>query len=974
MLSSKTVDSTMKDVAANPTHVADQRSEALTPQTEEQAQDQDVPQLQTKDLEGVSEGLLDKAEGVDIPAGGAIGSAKQEKKNAGQQRQKNVAVLTSGGDSAGMNAAVRAVVRQSIARGCQAYIIREGWEGLVRGNTSEPTPAPTPRRTPSASATQSPQLQPQGQHHKSVSFSSLPPSKQMELESTAKARDDQSRLAQEEAKVHFTDAGSVAPLSNAPLSFGFGELLKDGAGEGDLEELAAHGLQGVAVADEEDEQGRSLKGRYIVRVGWDDVRGWLGEGGTLIGSSRCPSFRERAGRLKAAHNLIKYGIDCLAVCGGDGSLTGADKLRGEWPSLVEELYVSGKINDEQREAYQHLNIVGLVGSIDNDMSMTDLTIGAATALHRICESIDSISSTASSHSRAFVIEVMGRHCGWLALLAGVAMGADFIFIPESPPTSDDWETEMCDLLQSHRKVGKRKSIVIVAEGALDRNLKPIKPDYVKDILVDRLGLDTRVTTLGHTQRGGRPCAYDRILPTLQGVQAVQALLEATPETPSYMIGIQENKITKVPLLEAVAQTQAVATAIENRDFAKAMSYRDSEFQEMLQAFQISSSLSVSDEAPKDKRLRIGIVHVGAPAGGMNAATRQAVRFCHNRGHTPVAIYNGFEGLLDDNVAELSWLRVDTWTTRGGSELGTNRTLPNIDLGNVAAGFQRHGLDGLLVIGGFEAFHSTLILEQNRENYPAFQIPIIHLPATISNNVPMTDFSLGSDTSLNALVEACDAIRQSASASRNRVFVVETQGGMSGYLATMGGLAVGAVLIYTPEDGISLKLLREDVEFLTNRYMLDTKGKSEGRLVIKSEKSSSIYTTEVLTKIFREEGKELFDARSASLGHTMQGGVPSPMDRTRAARLALRCMQFLESHAVPNGQSAHSKGSHRNKKAYSTETAAMIAIRGSKIVYATMEEVLKHTDMKLRRGKDEWWSDVKRLAEIMGGRQGLIASM
>lgn len=147
----------------------------------------------------------------------------------------------------------------------------------------------------------------------------------------------------------------------------------------------------------------------------------------------------------------------------------------------------------------------------NDMSMTDLTIGALTALHRICESIDSISSTASSHSRAFVIEVMGRHCGWLALLAGIATGADFIFIPESPPASDDWEAEMCDLLKSHRSVGKRKSIVIVAEGALDKNLKAIKPDYVKQILVDRLGLDTRVTTLGHTQRGGKPCAYDRIL-------------------------------------------------------------------------------------------------------------------------------------------------------------------------------------------------------------------------------------------------------------------------------------------------------------------------------------------------------------------------------------------------------------------------------------------------------------------------------
>ncbi|KAK8847443.1 6-phosphofructokinase [Kwoniella newhampshirensis] len=923
-----------------------------------QAEGGDSTHVHTKDLEGVTEDehLDGGVESEEPVSGAAPGSGK---------RQKKIAVLTSGGDSAGMNAAVRAVVRQAIARGCQAYIIREGWEGLVRGNTSEPTPAPTRPASPVLGPT--PSSGPNSST-KSVSFSSLPPSRQIALDAAAAEAAHQEHVDLGNG-VSYTSADEVAPLSDAPLSFGFGGLLRDGAGEGDLEEMAAHGMQNVVVADEEDEQGRSLKGRYIVRVGWDDVRGWLGEGGTLIGSSRCPSFRTREGRLQAAHNLIKYGIDCLAVCGGDGSLTGADKLRGEWPSLVEELYDEGKIDESQKDAYGHLNIVGLVGSIDNDMSMTDLTIGALTALHRICESIDSISSTASSHSRAFVIEVMGRHCGWLALLAGIATGADFIFIPENPPATEDWETEMCDLLKSHRAVGKRKSIVIVAEGALDRNLKAIKPDYVKKILVDRLGLDTRVTTLGHTQRGGVPCAYDRILPTLQGVQAVQALLDATPETPSYMIGTQENKITKVPLLEAVAQTQAVAAAIEHKDFVKAMSFRDSEFQEMLQAFNISSSLAISQHVPKDKRLRIGLIHVGAPAGGMNAATRQAVRFCHNRGHTPVAIYNGFEGLLDDNVSELSWLRVDTWTTRGGSELGTNRSLPTIDLGNVAAGFQRHGLDALLVIGGFEAFHSVLTLEQNRANYPSFQIPMIHLPATISNNVPLTDFSLGSDTSLNALVDACDAIKQSASASRNRVFVVETQGGMSGYIATMGALAVGAVLVYTPEEGISLSVLQEDVEFLRKRYQLDVKGKSEGRLVIKSEKSSHIYTTEVLTKIFKEEGKELFDARSASLGHTLQGGVPSPLDRTRAARLALRCMQFLEQHGTPNAQAAH-KGKSRK---YSTETATMIAIRGSKIVYATMDEVLKVTDMKLRRGKMEWWSDIKRLAEVMGGREGLIAS-
>jgi len=192
--------------------------------------------------------------------------------------------------------------------------------------------------------------------------------------------------------------------------------------------------------------------------------------------------------------------------------------------------------------------------------------------------------------------------------------------------------------------------------------------------------------------------------------------------------------------------------------------------------------------------------MGAPAGGMNAATRALVRGSLKQGHTPLAIHNGFRGLLDDAVDTPSWLGVDAWMTRGGSELGTNRALPSIDIGEVAAQFQKYRLDGLVMIGGFEAFSALQILEEGRKHYPAFHIPLVHLPATISNNVPMTEYSLGSDTSLNALVDACDAIKQSASASRDRVFVVETQGGNCGYIATMGALAVSfTISVYVCPD-------------------------------------------------------------------------------------------------------------------------------------------------------------------------------
>lgn len=130
-------------------------------------------------------------------------------------------------------------------------------------------------------------------------------------------------------------------------------------------------------------------------------------------------------------------------------MTGADLFREEWPSLVDELVKAGKFTKEQTKPFRTLNIVGLVGSIDNDMSSTDATIGCYSSLHRICECVDSINDTAQSHQRAFIIEVMGRHCGWLALMTAISTGADFLFIPEAPPR-EEWKDQMCTIIKKAR--------------------------------------------------------------------------------------------------------------------------------------------------------------------------------------------------------------------------------------------------------------------------------------------------------------------------------------------------------------------------------------------------------------------------------------------------------------------------------------------------------------------------------------------
>ena len=485
-------------------------------------------------------------------------------------------------------------------------------------------------------------------------------------------------------------------------------------------------------------------GDMIKEMHWADVRGFLLEGGTLIGTARCKEFMQREGRRTAAKNMIVKGIDALVICGGDGSLTGADKFRAEWPSLLEELVESKELTAEQVKPFQHLNIVGLVGSIDNDLSMTDATIGCYSSLARICEAIDSVDTTATSHQRAFVVETMGRHCGWLTLMAGVATGSDFIFIPEKP-AEEGWREDMLAIIKKHRALGKRKTIVIVAEGAIDTNLNKITPNEIKDVL-SGAGLDTRVTTLGHVQRGGQPAAYDRMLSTLQGVEAVKAVLEATPETPSPVICIVENKIVRRPLLEAVAQTQEVAKAIERKDFDMAMRLRDAEFADYHKSFQITTSTDQPKlKLPEEKRLRVGIIHVGAPAGGMNAATRAVVAYCLARGHTPIALHNGFPGLIRHHsdeplgaVREIEWLDAESWANKGGSEIGTNRGLPSEDLETVAFVFKKYNIQALFVVGGFEAFTAVSELRKGRDHYKSFKIPMVSSHTITHTHTCLTD--------------------------------------------------------------------------------------------------------------------------------------------------------------------------------------------------------------------------------------------
>jgi 6-phosphofructokinase 1 len=304
---------------------------------------------------------------------------------------KRIAVLTSGGDAPGMNAAIRAVVRTGIEKGWEVFGIRHGYAGLISGN--------------------------------------------------------------------------------------------------------------------------------IVPLGARDVGGIIQQGGTVLGSARCPEFKTEGGRRQALRMLHQHDIEALVVIGGNGSQTGAYAL-----------------------SQMGFPVVGVASTIDNDLYGTDISIGVDTALDVALEAIDRLKVTASSHQRAFLVEVMGRECGYLALVAGIAGGAEAIVIPE---VEADPEVLAAELRAAYER-GKPHALVVVAEGAR-YNAEGLARYFQEHR--DRLGFELRVTILGHVQRGGAPGAFDRLLATRLGAAATEHLARGEH---GVLVGLLKGEIAATPLAEVVA--------------------------------------------------------------------------------------------------------------------------------------------------------------------------------------------------------------------------------------------------------------------------------------------------------------------------------------------------------------------------------------------------------------------------------------
>ncbi|MBX3002831.1 MAG: 6-phosphofructokinase [Anaerolineales bacterium] len=249
-----------------------------------------------------------------------------------------------------------------------------------------------------------------------------------------------------------------------------------------------------------------------------EVGGIIQRGGTILGTARSDEFRTLAGQQKGLEILQSHNIDALVVIGGDGSMRGARAL-----------------------VAQGLPVVGVPATIDNDMWGTNMAIGVDTALNTITDAIDKLRDTASSHRRAFLIETMGRNCGYLAVMAGVIGGAEVVLIPEAPVTIE----EVAAKVEDAYKRGKTHSIVIVSEGA-----NVLTTELASALEKMDVGFSTRITILGHIQRGGRPTAFDRLLASRMGVKAVEALLAGQSDV---MMGLRGREVEPVALEQVVTR-------------------------------------------------------------------------------------------------------------------------------------------------------------------------------------------------------------------------------------------------------------------------------------------------------------------------------------------------------------------------------------------------------------------------------------
>jgi len=697
-------------------------------------------------------------------------------------------------------------------------------------------------------------------------------------------------------------------------------------------------------------------GDYIKKMNWESVNGIMAHGGTKIGSVRCAEFRKPEGRYAATVNLVKKNVSTLIVIGGDGSLTGADILDQEWSQNVQKAIENNDITGDF-ENNKQLKVFGLVGSIDNDFADYTMTIGTDSALSRICESIDSIRDTAKSHRRAFVVEVMGRNCGYLALTAAVCSNADYVFLPENVgPVA--WREDMIARINRDLKFGKRTVIAIVAEGAVDTEGKAIKCEHIRKILADDMGLDTRITVLGHVQRGGRPSAFDRISATRLGADAAVSAMQ-DEYTGSRIISISSNTTISLPMMESVARTTEMHAMMKNKEYKKLVELRGKYFKNYLKLYDASKTyIDESKISPEFKGKTVGIIHIGKPTPGMNRVLSSVATLLLNNGIQVKGIKMGIQGLKaslynNELIINIDHKKCFEIESLAGSMLGNKIDRSKLnwneeDFVDISNALKTHKIDGLIIMGGRKCLERCSDLHSKKQKFDGINIPIIMVPCSIHNDLPKSMVTIGHDTCINEISHLVYNLSE-ANQGRGKILnFVEVNGKISGRLATMSALASGAQKCYIPQMKFTLPEIVKDVKEFLDKF----EGSISG-LIICSEgiDCNNSIDIDALMKIYEKQSAGTVKCVKYVLKDLQIGSYPCVYDRKLAVKFGLKAGEEILK-------------SFKNKSPKIIETL-MVGQDGEGLFASSVDDVLDNSM------QTNAWKYFNRLTSILGVKNSKI---
>lgn len=659
---------------------------------------------------------------------------------------------------------------------------------------------------------------------------------------------------------------------------------------------------------------------------WNNTNSIIDEGGTILFSARSKGFREKESRKEAVFNLAKRKIEGMLVLGGDGSIQGGTILRNEFHEHVEALIKEGRLPEDTPKT---LNLVAIPASIDNDIPYTDISLGADTALHRVVESVDSVITTMISHDRIFVMEVMGRDCGWIALMSAFATGADFVFIPEAP--NNNWKEDMISSIQEVRSKGKKGIFVIVSEGAIDENKNKITSQEIVNHLITKTSVEVKLLKLGHLQRGGAPSAFDRISGTLLAIKATEYLLSG-PEKDPVLVSCQSGSFQFTPLDDFFNSKARIVKYQENGEFPKIMGERDVYFKRALALYEQLRHKKLSTNVKK----KIGILHCGGRAGGMNTTLNAVVRYAKSLGNDVIVFQDGFDGLLNEQFTIPKEYEYVSHIASGGSAIGTG--VPRFDdADKVMEILLKLKITSLILIGGSSGLLmieilSKIIKERN------IRIDLVLIPSTTANNVPGTELSLGCDTALNCIAKACEVLRLSSMSMKRNVFILEVHGGNCGFLSLMGGIAAGAFDAFIPERKYLIGHLSDTAKRIRYKYK---DGARTPLLLIRNEKTFTSLSTDAFSTLLKCDSDFLFDTKYCVLGYLQQGANPSPMDRINSTVLGIKALDLIFK-------------TDTEKIAEKEFYVGVIGIQGKSVIFTDIDDAMKNFDREKLVDKNPFW--------------------